>query len=94
MTFSTPEIVQRLDQLSKSVGSFAISCGLGWVFGGLTGTSSSWAVPEKTAKKIIFGYQNHKLSAWPLLYFLLMTDILNFCGTFQRPYANKPIYCF
>ena len=46
-----PEIVEHLDQLSKSVGSFGIRCGLGWVLGGLTGTISSWAVPEKTAKK-------------------------------------------
>ena len=45
-----PEIVQRLDQLSKLVGSFATRCGLGWVLGGLAGTISSWAVPEKTAK--------------------------------------------
>ena len=45
-----PEIVQRLDQLSKSVGSFSSRCGLGWVLGGLAGTISSWAVPEKTAK--------------------------------------------
>ena len=74
-----PEIIQRPDQLSKSVGSFGIRCGLWWVLGGLTGTISSWAFPEKTAKKtpekLIFGYQNHKLSAWPLLYFLLMADI-------------------
>ena len=46
-----PEIVQRLDQLSKSVGSFAIRCDLGWVLGGLTGTISSWEVPEETEKK-------------------------------------------
>ena len=43
--------MQCLDQLSKSVGSFAIRCGLGWVLGGLTGTINSWAVPEKTAKE-------------------------------------------
>ena len=46
-----PEIVQRLDKLSKSVGSFAIRCSLEWVLGGLTGTIRSWAVPEKTGKK-------------------------------------------
>ena len=46
-----PEIVQRLYKLSKSVGSFGIRCGLRWVLGGLVGTISSWAVPEKTAKK-------------------------------------------
>ena len=75
------EIVQRLDQLSKSVGSFGIRCGLGWVLGGLASTISSWVVPEKTQKKkeirknVIFGYQKHKLSAWPLLYFLLMADV-------------------
>ena len=51
VTFWTPEIVQRLDQLSKSVGSFGIRCGLGWVLGGSAGTISSWAVPEKTTKK-------------------------------------------
>ena len=45
-----PEIVQRLDKLRKSVGSFGIRCGLGWVLGGLVGTISSWVVPEKTAK--------------------------------------------
>ena len=50
VTFWTPEIVQRLDKLSKSVGSFGIRCGQGWVLGGLTGTISSWAVPEKTAR--------------------------------------------
>ena len=50
MTFWTPEIVQRLHQVSKSVGSFAARCGLRWVLGGLTGTISSGAVPEKTAK--------------------------------------------
>ena len=48
--FWTPEIVQRLEQLRKSVGSFGIRCGIGWVLGGLAGTISSWAVPEKTAK--------------------------------------------
>ena len=42
-----PEIVQRLDKLRKSVGSFCIRCGLRWVLGGLAGTISSWAVPEK-----------------------------------------------
>ena len=41
----------RLDQLSKSVGSFGIRCGLGWVLGGLAGTISSWAVCVKTTKK-------------------------------------------
>ena len=46
----TPEIVQRLDKLSKSVDSFGIRCGLGWVLGGLAGTISLWAVPDKTAK--------------------------------------------
>ena len=46
-----PEIVQCLDKLSNSVGSFGIGCGLEWVLGGLAGTISSWAVPEKTAKK-------------------------------------------
>ena len=45
-----PEIVQRLDKLSESVGYFGIRCGLEWVLGGLAGTISSWAVPEKTAK--------------------------------------------
>ena len=50
MTFWTPEIVQRLDRLSKSVGSFGIRCDLGWVLGGFAGTISSWAVPEKTVK--------------------------------------------
>ena len=49
-TFWTPEIIQRLDQLSKSVGSFGIRCSLGWVLGGLTCTIRSWAVHEKTAK--------------------------------------------
>ena len=72
-------IVQRLGKLSKSVSSFCIRCGLGWVLHGLAGTISSWAAPEKTAtntrEKVIFGYQNHKLSAWPLLYFLIMADI-------------------
>ena len=46
-----PEIVPRLDKLSKSIGSFCIRCVLGWVLGGLPGTISSWAVLEKTAKK-------------------------------------------
>ena len=82
MTFWTPEIVQHLDQLSKSVGSFGIRCGLGWVLDGLAGTISPWAVPEKTAentqKKVIFWFQNHKLLAWwALLYFLLMADVWN-----------------
>ena len=27
---------------------------------------------------MIFGYQNHKLSVWPLLYFLSMADVWNF----------------
>ena len=45
------EIVQRLDQVSKSVGSFAIMRGLEWVLGDLTGTISSWAVPQKNTRK-------------------------------------------
>ena len=82
-----PEIVQRLDQLSKSVGSFGIRCGRGWVLGGLAGTISSWAVPEKTTKnqkKVIFRYQDHQLSARTLLYFLFMLDVGNFYDTFLR----------
>ena len=39
-----------LDQLSTSVGSFGIRCGLGWVLGVLAGTISSWEVPEENAK--------------------------------------------
>ena len=79
MTFWTPEIVPRLDQLRKSVGSFGIVYSLGWVLGGLTGTISSWADPEKTTgkkhpKKVIFGYQDHQFSARPLLYFLFMEE--------------------
>ena len=74
-----PEIVQRLGKLSKSVGSFCIRCGLGWILGGLAGTIISWAVPEKTAKstrrKVTFVYQIHKLSVWPLLYFVIMADV-------------------
>ena len=46
-----PEIVLCLGKLSKSVGSFCIRCGLGWVLGGQAGTIISWVVPEKTAKK-------------------------------------------
>ena len=74
-----PEIVLCLEKLSKSVGSFDIRCGLGWVLGGLAGTVSSLTVPEKIAKKqskkVIFEYQNHKLSSWPLLCFLIMADV-------------------
>ena len=66
-------------KLSKTVGSFCIRYGLGWVLRDLVGIISSWAVPEKTVKntrkKVIFGYQNHKFSSWPLLYFLLMADV-------------------
>ena len=37
--------------------------------------------PQKknTRKNVIFGCQNHKLSAWPLLYLLFMTDVWFFC---------------
>ena len=97
MTFWTPEIVQRLDQVCKSFGSFAARCGLRWVLGGLTGTISSLAVPEKTAKapkKLTFGYQNHKLSAWPLLYLVLMADIWNFCDTFLGPKSKHTFLFF
>ena len=58
----------------------------------------SWAVPEKTAKntwkKVIFGYQNHKLSAWPLLYFIIMADVWNFCDTFLRPKTKNTFFYF
>ena len=40
---------------------------------------------QNTRKKVIFRYQNHKLSAWPLLYFLIMADVWNFCDTFLGP---------
>ena len=33
VTFWNPEIVLRLSKFSKSVDSFCIRCGLGWVFG-------------------------------------------------------------
>ena len=41
VTFWTPEIVPRLNKLSKWIGSFCIRCGLGWVLGGYAGTISS-----------------------------------------------------
>ena len=43
---------------------------------------------------MIFGYQNHKLSAWPLLYFVLMADIWNFCDTFLGPKSKSTFFCF
>ena len=78
-----------LDQLSKSVGSFGIRCGLEWVSCGLAGTISSWAVPEKTAKntrkKVIFWVP--KLQIVGLATSLLSTHgrCLKFCDTFLRP---------
>ena len=44
----------RLGKLSKSVGSFCIRCGLGWVLGGLRMPISSLAVSDKTLKNMIF----------------------------------------
>ena len=78
--FWTPEIVPRLSKLSKSVDSFCIRCGLGWVLGGYAGTINSWAFPEKTTKI-------HQLSSRPLLYFLFMEDVWNFYDTFLTTYT-------
>ena len=85
--FWTPKILWRLDQLSKSVGSFGIRCGLRWVLGGLAGTISSWTVPEKpqkTPEKGDFLFQDHQSSFRPLLYVLFKEDIWNFYVTFFK----------
>ena len=98
VTFWTPKIVPRLGKLRKSVGSFCIRCSLGLVLGSQAGTISSWAVPEKTAKKLIrqrqsFWHQNHQLPAWPLQYFLFMADVWDFCDTFLDPKV-KALFLF
>ena len=90
---STPRQIEQIGWFL-----FCIRCGLGWVLGGLTDTISPLAVPDKTAKNtrknVIFVYQNHKLSAWPLLYFLLMADIWNFWGTFLSPLTKNTFFVF
>ena len=48
----------RLNKLRKSVGSFCMRCGLGWVLGGLRMPISSWVVSEKTLKSMFFGGEN------------------------------------
>ena len=56
---------------------------------------STWDNRKKsTLKEGDFGYQNHKLSASPLLYFLIMADVWNFCDTFLRPYPKNNFYYF
>ena len=47
--------------------------------------SSSWENRKEHPKNVIIGYQKFKLWAWPLLYFLFMADVWNFCDTFLRP---------
>ena len=43
---------------------------------------------------MIFGYQNHQLSAWPLLYFLFMAYVWNLCDTLLRSEAKSTFLFF
>ena len=95
--FKPPEIVQRLDKLRKSVGSFVIRCDLRCILGCLEGTKSSWAVPEKTVKKTLekWWFMGVKTAlAWPLQYFLLMAGVWSFCDTFLRPKSKIFFFLF
>ena len=47
--------------------------------------SGSWENHKKHPKNVIFRYQNHKLFAWPLLYFLFMENVWKCFDTFLRP---------
>ena len=67
--------------MSKSVDSFRIRCGLGWVLGGSAGTISSRAVPEKTEKKHFkkgdFWVPKPQIVglATSIAYFVIMVDV-------------------